>query len=355
MEALTQAGLGAAPSSLDIEQTDDLIAYLRGRGLIETDVECAASILRGGVSNKTVLVSSPTRSIVVKQALAKLRVATDWHSDPARIEREAVGLRLLEQLAPAGSITPFIFQDLSVFLLGMAAVPDPHENWKTVLLRGEVADDAIRQFGVLLGRIHLQGTKLDEENRRSIGDRRFFEELRVDPYYRFTAQNNPAVAKFYGQLIDDMNRSLLTVVHGDFSPKNILVHQGRLILLDHEVIHWGDPTFDLGFALTHLLSKANHLRSRRALFFQAATNFWSAYLTEAGPLAAETDFESRACRQLLACLLARIDGRSPLEYLRPEERAAQKRIVLDLMSKPPDRLNDLIREFGFRLQKESHV
>jgi len=334
---------------LDIEQTDDLIDYLRHRGLFKKGEDCTAVVLRGGVSNKTVLVQGQARSIVVKQALEKLRVATDWHADPARIEREAVGLRLLERLAPAGSITPFIFEDAPLFLLGMEAVPDPHENWKTVLLRGEVADDAIHQFGALLGRIHFQGTKLDGEALRSIQDRRFFEELRVDPYYHFAAKNNPDVAEFYTRLIRDMKATPLTVVHGDFSPKNILVHQGRLILLDHEVIHWGDPTFDLGFALTHLLSKANHLRSSRDLFLQAARNFWKSYLTEAGSLAAEKDFESRACRQVLACLLARIDGRSPLEYLRPEERVAQKRIVLELMPKPPAHLNDLIREFGSRL------
>jgi len=334
---------------LDIEQTDDLIEYLRHRGLFEKGDRCTAVVLRGGVSNKAVLVKGPTRSIVVKQALEKLRVATDWHADPARIEREAIGLKLLEPLAPAGSITPFVFEDVPLFLLGMEAVPDPHENWKTVLLRGEVADDAIHQFGSLLGRIHFQGTKLDAEALRPIQDRRFFEELRVDPYYRFAAKNNPETTEFYTHLISDMKAMPLTVVHGDFSPKNILVYQGRLVLLDHEVIHLGDPTFDLGFALTHLLSKANHLRSSRDLFLQAAGNFWKSYLIEARSLATEKDFESRACRQTLACLLARIDGRSPLEYLTPEERGAQKRAALELMQKPPAHINDLIREFGSRL------
>ena len=334
---------------LDIEQTDDLIDYLRHRGLFEKDEDCAAVVLRGGVSNKTVLVKGQTRSIVVKQALEKLRVATDWQADPARIEREAIGLRLLEQLTPAGAITPFVFEDAPLFLLGMEAAPDPHENWKTVLLRGEVADDAIRQFGALLGRIHFQGTKLDREALRSIEDRRFFEELRVNPYYLFTAGNNPDTTEFYARLISDMKATSLTVVHGDFSPKNILVCQGRLVLLDHEVIHLGDPTFDLGFALTHLLAKANHLFSSRELFLRAAVSFWQSYLGEAGLLATRKGFESRACRHTLACLLARIDGRSPLEYLTPEERARQKRAVLELMRKPLNRLGDLIREFGSRL------
>ena len=334
---------------LDIEQTGDLIEYLRQRGLFDQGDECNAVILRGGVSNKTVIVNGPRRSIVVKQALTKLRVATDWHADPARIEREAIGLRLLERLAPGGAITPFVFEDISLFLLGMEAVPDPHENWKTVLLRGEIIDDAVHQFGALLGRIHFQGAKLDKEARSPVQDRRFFEELRVDPYYRFAARNNPGTEEFYGQLISDMKATSMTVVHGDFSPKNILVYQGRLILLDHEVIHWGDPTFDLGFALTHLLSKANHLQSHRNLFLQAAEMFWKSYLAELGSWVVENDFESRACRQTLACLLARIDGRSPLEYLRPGERVAQRQAALELMPKPPVHVKDLIREFGSRI------
>jgi 5-methylthioribose kinase len=264
-------------------------------------------------------------------------------------EREAIGLKLLERLAPPGSITPFVFEDKSLFLLGMEAVPDPHENWKTVLLRGEVEDDSIDQFSTLLGRIHFQGTELEAEALHSIEDRRFFEELRVDPYYRFTAAQHPGARDFYAQLIGEMRGVQITVVHGDFSPKNVLVYRSRLVLLDHEVIHLGDPTFDLGFALTHLLSKANHLPANRALFLQAAGRFWKSYQAEAKSLTAETNFESRACRQTLACLLARIDGRSPLEYLTEEQRIAQRRAALDLMRQPPSRLDDLIPEFGSRL------
>jgi tRNA A-37 threonylcarbamoyl transferase component Bud32 len=342
------APLDASPS-LDIEKTDDLIAWLRHRGIFGRDEPCTAKILRGGVSNKAILVQGEKRGIVVKQALGKLRVAVEWHSDPARIQREALGLRLLEKLAPAGSITPFIFEDEPLFLLGMEAVPEPHENWKTVLLRGEVTDDAVWQFGNLLGQIHSRGAELDPASRATLEDRRFFEQLRVEPYYGFTASHNPSTTYFYRRLIDDMSESCVTVVHGDFSPKNILVYQGRLVLLDHEVIHWGDPTFDLGFALTHLLSKANHLAPHRQRFLRAARNFWQAYLSEARALAADPKLESRACRQTLACLLSRVDGRSPLEYLAVNEKAAQKQAVLELMQKPPSRLDDLIHEFGDRL------
>jgi 5-methylthioribose kinase len=127
-------------------------------------------------------------------------------------------------------------------------------------------------------------------------------------------------------------------VHGDYSPKNVLVHNGRLILLDHEVIHWGDPAFDLGFSMTHLLSKAHHLTQHRAAFLNAAQHYWDVY--------DDASNESRAVRHTLGCLLARVAGRSPLEYLNEDERVRQKGAVLKLMAAPPQKIRDLIEGFA---------
>src|SRR3954471_353856 len=121
---------------LDIEQPGALVAYLRETGRIAPDEEPRIEVLAGGVSNRTVLVERASgEAWVVKQALAKLRVAVDWFSDPARIEREALGLKHLGQIAPQ-NITPLIFEDPANHLLVMQAVPKPHENWKSMLLAG---------------------------------------------------------------------------------------------------------------------------------------------------------------------------------------------------------------------------
>lgn len=83
---------------VDIESASALIPYLREHRLIEIDETPAIEILRGGVSNRTVLVQPLAKpAFVVKQALAKLRVAVDWYSDPGRIHREALALRFLER------------------------------------------------------------------------------------------------------------------------------------------------------------------------------------------------------------------------------------------------------------------
>src|SRR5205085_10022401 len=134
----------------------------------------------------------------------------------------------------------------------------------------------------------------------------------------------------------DTRARRLTLVHGDYSPKNILVREGRLILLDHEVIHWGEPAFDLGFAMTHLLSKAHHLPQHRAAFADATRQFWRSYCEALGDAVPwRADLEPHAVRHTLGCLLARVAGRSPLEYLGEDERRRQRDVVLSLTGQPP--------------------
>ena len=142
-------------ADLDIERPGELLAYLREQGRIAPDEVPQFHVLGGGVSNRAVLTERPNgEAWVVKQALAKLRVPTDWFSSPKRIEREALGLRWLVKLAPPGTTVPLIFEDDENYILAMAAVPQPHDNWKTLLLAGQLDTDHVAQFGALLGTIH---------------------------------------------------------------------------------------------------------------------------------------------------------------------------------------------------------
>jgi 5-methylthioribose kinase len=336
---------------LDIEQPAALLAYLRATGWIELDEAPGIEVLQGGVSNRTVLVERESgESWVLKQALAKLRVQVDWFSSPTRIEREALGLTHLAELAPPGTITPLVFFDRERFVLAMAAVPRPHENWKRLLLAGRLDLDHVAQFARLLGTIHRAAAGR-ANLAATFADRSFFESLRLEPYYGFAAERVPEAAPFLNDLIAATRARPLTLVHGDYSPKNVLVQGDRLVLLDHEVIHWGDPAFDLGFALTHLLSKAHHLPEHRPAFLAAADHFWRTYEhTVAGaPWAAE--LEPRAVLSTLGILLARVAGRSPLEYLDAEERRRQRAAVLALMAAPPSTVGDLGARFAAAIER----
>ena len=333
---------------MNIETPEDLLRYLRAAGHIGADESPRMTVLRGGVSNRTVLIERADGTAwVLKQALAQLRVATEWYSDPARIHREAAGLRWLGRMIP-GSVPGFVFEDHERHLLAMSAVPQPHVNWKDLLLVGGLEEVHVAQFARLLARIHRRGGELRDEVASAFAERRFFESLRLEPYYHYSAQQLPPAANFLRALIDETRSCQLTLVHGDYSPKNVLLREQQLILLDHEVIHFGDPAFDVGFALTHLLSKAHHLAGQRADFAAAALLFWREYQRHNSDMA-DASLEARVARHSLACLLARAAGRSPLEYLDQAARERQVAAVLRLLAQPPKTLSALVPRFCERL------
>ncbi|HEY8447447.1 MAG TPA: phosphotransferase [Thermomicrobiales bacterium] len=339
---------------LDIEQPAALIDYLRASGRIGADEEPKVTVLTGGVSNRTVLVERPNgEAWVIKQALPKLRVQVDWFSPPERVHREALGLRWLAKMAPLGTITPLVFEDHTHHLIAMEAVPRPHANWKTMLLAGQLERDHVEQFAHLLGLIHRRGHERRRETEPVFRDRSYFESLRLEPYYGYTATQVPDAASFLTELIAATLARQDTIVHGDYSPKNVLIHSGRLVLLDHEVIHFGDPGFDLGFSMTHLLSKAHHLPAHRSAFAEATKLYWTTYRTTIGDAEWTADIEPRAVRHTLGCLLARVRGRSQLEYMSEEERTRQAETVVRLMSALPESVPELVDRFIETLEKNS--
>jgi aminoglycoside phosphotransferase (APT) family kinase protein len=280
---------------------------------------------------------------VLKQALSKLRVAVDWYSSPDRIHREALGLRWLKAL---GLPVPELrYEDAEHRLIAMDAVPEPHVNWKADLLSGRIDLAYVQSFSQMLVAMHAGSFNRQAEIEPVFKDTSYFESLRIEPYYAYTAQQVPSASAFIDRVVDATRAHPVCLVHGDFSPKNVLIYDGALILLDHEVAHWGDPAFDLGFSMTHLLSKANHLEARRTEFQQAAMTFWDTYWSGVEHQPWVSALELRAVESTLACLLARVAGRSQLEYLSPAERSRQLTAVVELMAAPPVTMRKLIRLF----------
>jgi hypothetical protein len=183
----------------------------------------------------------------------------------------------------------------------------------------------------------------------AFADTSYFESLRLEPYYLYTAERIPEASSFLRALSEETRCHKLCLVHGDFSPKNALLYRSKLVLLDYEVVHYGDPAFDVGFALTHFLSKANHMTKNRARLTAAAGRFWRAYFNEIAPLGWD-GIEPRMVRHTLGCLLARVAGKSPLEYLTAEESARQRSVTLPLMANPPDKVGDLIGAFSEKIE-----
>jgi aminoglycoside phosphotransferase (APT) family kinase protein len=335
---------------MDFEQPDQLVQYLRVQGHIGSDEKPEIQPLPGGVSNRTFLVRRRHgEGWVLKQALPQLRVPTAWFCSPSRNHAEATALRWLPKLAPPDTIPGLVFEDPENHLLAMLAVPAPHENWKTLLLNGHLKEEHVSQFATLLGDIHRSSSERKDELLPLFEDQSFFESLRLEPYYAYTASQLCDAAPFLNRLIRETRQHRDCLVQGDYSPKNVLIHAGRLVLLDHEVVHFGDPAFDLGFSLTHLLSKAHYLQTQRRSFVSAAHLYWRSYVQAVAPFHQTADFESRVVRHTLACLLARVAGRSTLEYFSPYHRRAQQKVVLQLISGIPQNVSELIDSFACHL------
>ena len=331
---------------MNIENHDELTVYLRAADHVGKQEVVHMTTLAGGVSCNTVQIHrSSGPDIVVKQALAKLKVRQDWFSDPIRIHREAAAMRQLNQITTQGRVPQFYFEDHDLHLLGMEAVPSPHDNWKTLLLGGRIDDRHIEQFGRLLAEIH-RASYDDSSMREQFNDCQFFESLRIEPYYTFTAKQVPKAGKFLRELITDTRCNSSTLVHGDYSPKNILIHQNQMTLVDHEVMHFGDGTFDIGFSMTHFLSKANHVAGHRAAFINASHFYWDTYRNH---FAVDKQWEQRAVRHTIACMLARVEGKSPLEYLSEDDKRAQRKLCLKLMTHLPSSFDAV-----FQTMREEH-
>jgi len=324
---------------MDIEHFSELVSYLRKQGFIDNSENPSCKILTGGVSNRTILVSTEQRKgFIVKQVLTKLNVKEDWFSPPERIFVEARALEVLPNLIPKGCSPALIFEDRDQFILIMEAIPQPHENWKSLLLRGIVRLDHVDQFARLLAAIHGQ-TDHNDHYARLFSEKEFFESLRLNAYYHFASEQIPEAREFLLGLITETGKKKICLVHGDFSPKNVLIYEDKLVLLDFEVMHYGDGAFDLGFALTHFLSKANHLRESRGKFIKAARRFWTSYNLI---MNVEPDMEERAVRHTLGCLLSRVKGKSLLEYLSGKERSTQLAICLSILPELPKNMNHFI-------------
>lgn len=334
---------------VDIEDHSSLKIYLEHLGKINRGENFKSELLTGGVSNKTVLLTrAGGDQWVIKQALDKLRVKEDWYCDTDRIITEYQGLKWFSEVLPPGSVPGPVFFDEENHVFCMTAVPLPHDNLRALILDDRIEIALFQKLGRLLGLFQEAGRKSDEA-RILFRRRDFFKDLRIEPFYEFTSEQLPHSRAFYNSLIARTLDVSETISHGDYSPKNVLVKDGDVVLLDFEVTHLGDPAFDIGFFLCQMLCFANHLKPHRIKIQQASNEFWKSYLSEVEPL--RNGMMQRAVDHTLGCLLARVKGRSPVNFLMEAEQETQISITLRLIRERVSNVPDLIEKFIYYLDK----
>src|SRR5579863_2916919 len=310
---------------------ENLADYLRATRRIDPKRKVQIQLLAGGVSNIVLRVEPEgDAAFVIKQARERLRTEAPWFSRLDRIWRETTMMRAVGPLLPAGAVPRILFDDRDNYLFAMEAVDPRHVVWKLELLAGRIEPEIAVCLAKYLATIH-RSTRRDNTIAREFDDREIFVQLRVDPFYRHIARAHADLRVAVEALIDEMWRTRGCLVHADFSPKNVLVIRSlgpdagdsrtrpqaprhgdaeqnepagelQVTLVDFETGHYGDPAFDVGFFLSHLLLKAVRVlplssdegqgegRSPED-FIALADTFWSRYREEIASASDDPGFE----------------------------------------------------------------
>ena len=297
-----------------------VLPYLRKRGLLTGDA--TVEVLTGGVSCIVLAVESADKSIVVKQALPELKTKAKWVADQRRAIVEANAMRVYHQITPE-SVPELIDCDPEEFTLTMSRLPHTCTNWKIDMLEGRIHPEMGAELGLILAKWHNSAAQ-SAEIKASFMEDSLFEQLRVSPFYRAVAVVNPNLLTTVNTLIAEITQIKITLVHGDFSPKNIMAtKENRPIVLDFEVAHTGNPVFDLAFLLAHLLCKTIRTANagEKELLIRAATQFLKKYQeTSRIPVA------DSLAQHVALIALARVEGVSPVNYL--DEPAQQSLVAI---------------------------
>jgi aminoglycoside phosphotransferase (APT) family kinase protein len=297
---------------------EPVLAFLRAQGLAAPDETPTAEPLAGGVSSDIWRVDLRSGPVCVKRALARLRVAQVWE---APVERNGYERRWLET---ANAIVPGVAPRIlggDEACFAMEYLPQL-PVWKAEL-RAARADAAFAaDVGRKLCAIHNATARRGDIAAAFATDVNFHA-IRLEPYLLATARVHGALAGQLQKLADTTAQTRLALVHGDVSPKNILVGPHGPVFLDAECAWYGDPAFDLAFCLNHLLLKGLWVPAAKSRFLACYDALAREYLASVDwePAAA---LERRTAALLPGLLLARVDGKSPAEYLTED---AQKNAV----------------------------
>jgi len=301
---------------------DTVLTYLREAGHIPTATLARASPLAWGVSNVVLRVEPEGMpALIVKQSQPQLRTKVEWLSRCERIYREADVLRALQDVLPAGVTPRVLFEDRANYVMGLEAVCPGHVVWKQSLRQGALDNAVATRLGLYLALIH-SGTWQRPQVLPDPNDWSLFDELRIDPFYRHLARGFPEYTVCFDDLIAEMSAHRVCLVHADFSPKNVLVNLSDVCLVDFETGHFGDGAFDLGFFISHLVLKSLLFQNKPA-WSALVNSFLSSYAAEMRQRQFGSECEAllnRSTHHTAACLWARIDGKSPVDYLTNESQ-----------------------------------
>ena len=319
----------------------ELDALLSQAGLADAGMPRQLTPLTGGVSSDIWRVDlADGRSMCVKRALAKLKVSADWQAPVSRNAFEWAWIQFAVGVLPTAVPQP-LAHDESLGMFAMEFLdPTSHPVWKQQLLGGQVDVSTAAQVGRVIGVLHQASAHRADLATRFATDANFYA-LRLEPYLKATAVRHPGLAPTLHDLVHRTAHRPTALVHGDVSPKNILVGPHGPIVLDAECAWYGDPAFDVAFCLNHLLLKRLVVPHRSESLLAAFQALVEAYFI-AARYEPRNELEARCAQLLPALMLARVDGKSPVEYITTEtDREQVRAFAIPRITQPSQALTEL--------------
>lgn len=300
--------------------------------------------LTGGVSSGIFKVTVRSGTCCVKQALPKLKVEKDWSVPTDRVFSEIAWLQTADRIVP-GHAPRVLGVDRRAGTFVMEYLDtQSHHNWKTLLMNGIVEADAGRQVASVLGRLHA-ATAGDHEVEKQFSNHGNFYLLRLEPYLVEAAMQNPDLADELIDIVHSVQKHRLTLVHGDVSPKNIFLGPEGAIFLDAECACFSDPAFDVAFLLNHVLLKSALMPDHRVALLRLFEEICTEYLNHVS-WESKHELEKRIAHLLPGLLLARVDGKSPVEYLSEVQRSVMRAFARDLLLHPVENLDGIVKAWA---------
>ena len=319
---------------------EPILHALHRMGLSPPGPKPEAERLTAGVSSDIWRVDLPGGPVCIKRALAKLRVSADWRAPVERNLYEARWMKRANQAVP-GAAPRLLGQDAESGALAMEFLPaENHPLWKACLRDGLADRDFAARVGQSLVRIHA-ATAWDPAVPAAFPTDVIFYDIRLEPYLVATGRAHPDLADHLDGLVRVTQANKRALVHGDVSPKNILCGPAGPVFLDAECAWWGDPAFDLAFCLNHLLLKCLWTPRTRDGFLACFDALAATYLSGV-TWETPASLEARAAAVLPGLFLARVDGKSPVEYITAEpDKNRVRRVGRTLLQSPPARLREV--------------
>ena len=321
---------------------NELDDFLTRSGLVAADTGRQWAPLSGGISSDIWRVDlSDGRSLCVKRALPQLKVPVHWQAPVSRNAYEWAWMRFAAGVVPDAVPTPLACDERAGLFAMEFLPPHNHPLWKQQLLQGRVEPATAAAVGDTVGVLHaVSAHRADLARAFDTGES--FHAIRLEPYLLATGRRHPALAPQLEALVKRTAATRIALVHGDVSPKNILVGPKGPVILDAECAWYGDPAFDVAFCLNHLLLKCLPRPREAAPLRQAFDAFVAAYFARAAAFESRAALEARAAQLLPALLLARVDGKSPVEYVSEEaDRERVRAVALPLIHSAPTRLGQV--------------